>query len=259
MTLLDTQTELDRYRDIILAAYEFKSGEEKGQLKPEQVTYSENFYRLCKEQVEKQYQEKSLEKLKKSLEYATSVYKATGDLKFLDYIKTKTGYDFDLFGNIYERMDKIIARKKIANHKERNEAITMIQLSRKTSKRQEIVPALRNLITEFNQAKGQNKSDLNVHSLKYLREMNSPDNKYCLSMYESVYLTDYPGTYITVQLENDTQYTFYAAKGVDLVINMHWNNNHCIVIETRKDYEKFIKTEQVQVPNGIINIEYIES
>ncbi len=258
MTLLDIQTELDRYRDIILAAYDYKFEQEKDQLKPEQVNYSENFYRLCKEQVEKQYQEKSLEKLKKSMEYSTSVYKATGDLKFIDFIKSKTGYDFDLFGNIYERMDKVIVRKRIANHKERNDAVTMIQLSRKTSKRQEIVPTLRNLITEFNQAKTQNKSDLNVHSIKYLREMNSPDNKYCLSMNESVYLADYPGTHITLQLENDTQFTVYAAKGVDLGINIYWNNNHTIVIETKKEYEQFVRSDQIQVPDGIINIEYIE-
>lgn len=145
----ENQAELDKCRHIIFVSIDYTIEKEAGQLKPEQIEYSRNFHRLWKEQVEEQYQSKDLQKLKKSLDTVTLRYKITGDTDLVKYIKEKTGYDYDLLGNIYERIDKIIARGRIANRKERTDVATMIELYRRNSIGQENAALLINMSIDF--------------------------------------------------------------------------------------------------------------
>ena len=149
MTPIENQAELDKYKDIIFATIDYSIEKETPHLKLSQLEYSKNFHRLWKEQAETQYQTKDLGKLKKSMDTLTLAYKIARDVDFVKYIKEKTGQDFDLFGNIYERIDKIIARKKIANRKERNDVATMIDLYRKTSIGKEYLDTLLNMCSVF--------------------------------------------------------------------------------------------------------------
>ncbi len=157
MTPDEIKAELDKCREIILATIDYTIEKEAGQLKPEQVEYSNNFHRLWKEQIEKQYQDHQLEKLKKSLDTVTLIYKIAGDLDFVKYIKVRTGYDYDLFGNIEERIDKIIARGWVANRKETLDIATMIERCRKTGVGQENVHVLHNLSMAFYKAEHKKK------------------------------------------------------------------------------------------------------
>ena len=256
----EIQAELDKCRDIILATIDHTIQKEASQLKPEQVAYSMNFHRLWKEQIDLQYQSKDLKKLRKSLDTVTFSYKATGDIDFLKYIKEKTGFDFDLFGNIQERIDKIIARGWIANGKETLDIATIIQLYRKTGVGQENAHVLHNLRMTFTASKRKKKKVEGevLPDINYLCEINSPDNKRYVTMYESHYAA-YPSTMVNISFENGVTSSMYAAKAVNLGIKIRWKDNNTIVIELHKDCEVLIKDTLTQHLGDIIKVEYPES
>ncbi len=143
------QLELDKCRVIAVTAIAYSIEKKAGLLQPDQLEYYRNFHSVWKEQIEKLYQEKALLKLQKLLENLTVTYKITGDLDFVKYIKEKTGHDFDMYGNIYERIDKIITRKRIANRKERKDVATMLELYRSGSIEQENAAVLISLQIAF--------------------------------------------------------------------------------------------------------------
>jgi hypothetical protein len=261
MTPEEIQTELDKCRKIIFATIDYTIQKEAGKLQPDQIDYSANFHRLWKEQVEKQYQDHHLDKLKKSLETVTLNYKITGDLDFVKYIKEKTGYDFDLFGNIQERIDKIIARGWVANQKETLDIATMIELYRKTGVGQENAHVLHNLSVAFFDAvrKKKNREGDIFPGIKYLCEINSPDNTKYLTMSENGYETGYPSTHINLTIEAGNQISVFVATDVDLDIKTYWKDNHRIMIEIKKDCPVYMKHEKVHVMNDHITVEYIET
>ena len=256
MTPEEIQAELDKYRDILFATIDFRIEKEAGLLKPGQVDYSRNFHRLWREQVEQQYQTNGLAKLKKSLENLTVIYKITGDIDFVKYIKEKTGYNYDLFGNIYERIDTILARKKIANRKERKDVATMIELYRRTSIGQENAHVLHNMCIDYDCL--QRKEAFPRNHVFWLLEVNSPDNKRYVTMYESHYAAN-PSTIVNISFESGVTSSVYAAKGVNLGIKIHWKDDNTIVIKLNKDYETFIKDTLKQHLRDIIKVEYPES
>lgn len=261
MTPEETQAELDKYREIIFATIDHTIQKEASQLKPEENEYSTNFHRLWKEHIELQYQSKDLKKLKKSLDTVTFIYKVTGDLDFLKYIKEKTGFDFDLFGNIQERIDKIIARGWVANQKETMDIATMIQLYRKTGLGQENAHVLHNLIMAFRDAerKKKNKARDIFPGIKYLCEINSPDNMRFLTMSENGYEIGFPSTHINLTIETGSQISVFVADGIDLGIKTYWKDNHKIIIEIKKDGPAFMKHEKVPAIKDDITVEYIET
>jgi len=143
------QEALDRYKDIGLAAIAYNIQKQEGLIPPGQEAFYKNFHQVWKDQIDKQYQENELEKLEKLVQNLTVVHKITGDIDFVEYIKETTGYDYDLFGNIYERIDKIISRNRIANRKEKKEVLTMIEIYRRTSAGEESEALLINLLDAF--------------------------------------------------------------------------------------------------------------
>lgn len=258
MTPEETQSELDKSRAIIFATIEYTIQKEAGQLKPEQVEYSGNFHRIWKEQVEDQYQSKDLQKLKKSLDTVTLRYKITGDTDLITYIKEKTGYDFDLLGNIYERVDKIIARGRIANRKERNDVATMMELYRRNSIGQENAALLINMSFDFANAQAKEKSPEKIMSfVKYLQETNSPDNKRYFHLYESSY-SDYPSTYLNIVFENGASSSVFAAEGIHLGIAANWKDNHTLIIKIKKEAKVFMKHARQEHGGDYITVEYVE-
>ncbi len=252
------QSELDRYRDIIFTTIDYTIEKESALLKPEEINYSENFHRLWREHVEEQYRTNALDKLKKSLDNLSVIYKMTGDLDYVNFIKEKTGHDFDLFGNIYERIDKIIARKRIANRKERLDVATILQLYRKTSIGQENAPLLINLQNAFTDSQRKIKSAEEAFSnIYHLLEINSPDNKRYVTMYESR-IEVYPSTCVNIHFEDGLLSSLYAAEGINLTVKIFWKDNSTVVIETQKDNTAIIKQSRSQHLDDMINVEYIE-
>lgn len=260
MTPKEIQSELDKCREIILSTIDYTIQKEAAQLKPEEVAYSGNFHRIWKERVEEQYHSKDLEKLTKSLDTVSLRYKIAGDLDFVKYIKEKTGFDYDLFGNIQERIEKIITRGRVANRKEIIDITTMIQLYRKTGVGQENAPVLHNLSMAFYNAEQKKKKTAGdiLADTNYLCEINSPDNKRYVSMYESSF-ENYPATYVNIQFEDGVMSSVLAVEGINLGIRIVWSHNHTFQITLKKEARVFMKHFLKQHQGDSIRVEYIES
>ena len=253
------QSELDRYWAIILATIEYDSIHNPHQSTPQEKAYNDNFHKVWKAHVEDHYNNGSLDKLKKSFDHITLVHKLTGNLDYVQFIKEKTGYDFDLFGNINERIDKIISRNRIANSKERKDVGTMMSLYRKTGIGQENAALLINLQNLYHESKSKKQStkEFFLHN-NHLLEKNSPDNKRYVSMYENI-LEGNQSTYINIHFEDGVLSSAYVFNNINLNIKVYWENNNKLVIQTPFGYECLMNRKIVQHLTDIIHIEHIEN
>ena len=107
------QKELKRYRDILIATLDYSIDRFRtANLKFEEYDPIAHFEQL-KHQTEEHFSKRRHTRLKQWLRDMTEEPRETGDLSSGRYIKEKTGYDIDIFGNFQKRIDKIIERKKI--------------------------------------------------------------------------------------------------------------------------------------------------
>lgn len=265
MTPEEKQSELQRYRDILLATLDYFIDRSKG------VNYREfdptvHFQQL-KEQTEEHYQKGRLTRLKQWLRDMTEEPRETGDLSFGRYIKETTGYDIDIFGSFQKRIDKIIERKRIKTENEYRDVLAMVDnLCQQTPVDQDKIDLLNNLLIDFDDKisgtktpKSKRKSSRrNNHFINQLSESYSPDNRRKLTLTESDTDENYAATQVLIQFEQSTA-GVYAANGIHLGIKTYWKDNDTIVVETKKDYVALQKWEQVQSFKDIVKIEYIET
>lgn len=144
----EKQSELKRYRDILLATLDYFI-DRSASIKYDEFDPVEHFNQL-KQQTEEHYQKRRLTRLKQWLRDMTEEPRETGDLSFERYIKEKTGYDIDIFGNFQKRIDKIIERKKIKTENEYRDVLAMVDnLCQQIPVDQEKIDVLNNLLSDF--------------------------------------------------------------------------------------------------------------
>jgi hypothetical protein len=263
LTSEEKQSELLRYRDILLATLDYHIERSIG------ITYDEydptaHFLHL-KEQTAEHYHKGRLAKLKQWLRDMTEEQRETADFNFGRYIKEKTGHDIDIFGSFHKRIDNIIERKRIKNENECRDAMSMVDnLCQQTPIEQEKIDTLNNLIIDFEDRisgtstpkKKRGASNKEKHFINQLSESHSPDGKRLLSLTEIGASEDYSSTRVFISFESSGS-GVYAAKGINLGIKTYWKDNNTIVIETKKDFIVLQKWDQVQSFQDIVKVEYI--
>ncbi|MCA6369714.1 MAG: hypothetical protein IM618_22030 [Cytophagales bacterium] len=123
----DKDVELARYRDLVTATLDYLIGNREFQIKTEDFD-SDTHYKKLKEQTTEHFQKGRLTKLKQWFRDLTETQRETGDFKFSNYLKTKTGQDIDIFQDYYDRVDKIIAKGKISTDKQFHDVNSMVDL-----------------------------------------------------------------------------------------------------------------------------------
>lgn len=263
MTPEERQSELKRYKDILLATLDFLIERSKG------INYGEfdltAHFQQLKEQTEEHYLKGRLSRLKQWLRDMTEEQRETGDLSFGRYIKEKTGYDIDIFGSFQKRTDKIIERIRIKTENEYRDVMSMVDsLCHQTPVDKERVDRLNNLLIDFDvkvsgiktpkEKRGSYKEE--KHFYKQLSESRSPDSKRLLSLAESGTDENNSSTQVSITFESSGA-GVYAANGINLGIKTFWKDNSTIVIETKKDFTVLQKWEQVQSFQDVVKVEYI--
>lgn len=264
MTPEEKQLELKRHRDILLATLDYFI-DRSANIKYDEFDPVEHF-KLLKQQTEEQFQKGRLTRLKQWLRDMTEEPRETGDLSFGRYIKEKTGYDIDIFGNFQKRIDKIIERKKIKTENEYRDVLAMVDnLCQQTPVDEHKIDILNNLLIDFDDKisgtktpKSKRKSSTkNNFFTNQLSAIYSPDNKRKLTITESGDENS-AVTQILIEFENGGGAGVYATNGINLGIRTYWKDNNAIVIETKKNYLALQKWEQVQSFKDIVKVEYIE-
>ncbi len=252
-----TQPELEQYKNILLATIDYEMEKGSGRLQPGEHERYTDHYRLVKQNIEKSYQKDGLKKLKKMLQHFTFIRKVMGDLDYGKYIKEKTGHNYDIFEGIHERISKIIAKKKIINKEQQHDAITAIQLYRKTSVGQENSPLLQNLLADFSALRHPRGNHFFVN---HLAEINAPDNRCFIAITEFGVEADRCSTQVNLNIK-DVSYSVYHVNDINLSVKAYWKDNNTIVIETGKNYKGVIKRNQIEHEflQEAVMVEYFES
>jgi hypothetical protein len=264
MTPKKNQSELLRYRDILLATIEYNLKRTEGRVKFDQLDPDAHFFQLIRQQTEKHYKQGRLKSLQKSLHEMTAVPRLTGDMAFGKYIKENTGYDIDIFENLQSRIGNIISQKRIKTEKEYQDVITMISLCQQTPASDEKIDRLNNLCNDFTERKSKNKSSernrviTTAIRLDQVSEIYSPDNKRKLIIGETSDGADNPQTQVFIYFGKESG-GIYAANGINLDIKVYLKDNSTVVIETKKDYTVITRYKLVQSFQDIVRIEYIEN
>src|ERR1700741_3478868 len=97
------QSELQRYRDILLATFDYHLKKTAARVKFDQLDPDADFFEFMRQRTEKQYKQGRLKSLQKGLDHMTAMPRVTGDMEFGKYIKEKTGYDIAIFENVESR------------------------------------------------------------------------------------------------------------------------------------------------------------
>jgi hypothetical protein len=259
----ENQSELQRYRDILLATFEYHLKKTAARVKVDQLDPDAYFFQLMRQQTEKHYKQGRLKSLQKRFHEMTTMPRLTGDMEFGKFIKEKTGYDIDIFENLQSRI-AIISQKKIKTEKEYHDVVAMISLCQQDPGCGEKIDRLSNLRNDFQETQVNRKSpgSYRVISTSIIldpdSEIYSPDNKRKLIIGETSAGADNPQTHVYIYFGKESG-EIYAANGINLDIKVYWKDNNTIVIETKKDYVAITaKFQQLQSLDDIVKIEYIE-
>jgi hypothetical protein len=265
LTPEEKQSELKRYKDILLATLDYHIERSKG------TNFSEfdpvAHFQQLKEQTEENFQKGRLSRLKQWLRDMTEEQRETGDLSFGRYIKKKTGYDIDIFGRYQKRIDNIIERKRIKTENEYRDVMAMVDnLCHQTPVDKSKIDLLNNLLIDFeDKISGTKTTKSRQGSYKkekyffnQLSESLSPDSKRLLSLAESGTDENNCSPQVAITFENSGS-GVYAVNGMNLGIKTYWKDNNTIVIETKKSFVAHQRWEQVQNFQDIVKVVYLET
>lgn len=247
-------SELEKYKAILLATIDYELERVSSIYKADELALVQDGFSKMKEGIEKHYVTDGLTKLKRDLQQFTKLLMQLGDVAFSPYIKSKTGYDVDLFTNISERIQNIIDRDAIKNRQELTDVITIIALCRQTSAYKYDVAYLKNLVVNYHSLHSK-KLQQQAKNLFYVAEISSPDLLHYIEIYEAG--NAYTQIQITLRLGGKS-IGFFFAEGINLGLKVHWKNNAHIIIEYSNALMAIAKPKQIETYVGcFLQIEYV--
>ncbi|MES2131744.1 MAG: hypothetical protein V4506_05295 [Bacteroidota bacterium] len=110
-------SELLKYHTLLQATLDYYIDNHLMQVKTADFDSSEHFKSL-KLQTDENYKKGRLTMLKNWFRDMTEMPLETGDLKFNQYLRDKTGYNIDIFKSYFQRIDKIITKGKITTDRQ---------------------------------------------------------------------------------------------------------------------------------------------
>lgn len=131
MKSIEKQESLDKYRTLIMATIDFLIENYSGSLVFDDYDFSKEYYVQERNQAEKYYANRRLDRLVPKLAALTKNLYYKIDLDYQHYIKEKTGYGIDLYNDLRLRIKQIIENEGICNEDEQMDMHFMIQLCKK--------------------------------------------------------------------------------------------------------------------------------
>ncbi len=115
---------------------------------------SDQHYASLKIQAEEHFKKGRLTKLKQWFRDLTEMYIENGDLKFNQYLKSRTNYEIDIFESYFKRVDQIIETGKIKSDSQFYKINSMVnQLCQLDSVDSEKIETLNKLLRDYEQRK----------------------------------------------------------------------------------------------------------
>jgi hypothetical protein len=147
----EKKIELKKYRDLVIATIDYYLDFEIIKIKTADFD-SDEHYKSLKIKTEDHFRKGRLTRLKQWYRDLTEPMIETVDLKFNDYIQSKTRYDIDIFKSFYDRIDKIIEKGKITTDNQFYDVNIMVnELSQSEQPDIEKIDKLNELLADFEQ------------------------------------------------------------------------------------------------------------
>jgi hypothetical protein len=281
LTPQQKQSELHRYRAILLAALDYLEERFGGSIVFDEFDPATAYYQQQKIQTEKYFIQRRLDRLQQRLASLTKRMQNREAFTFTAYLKEKTGYDIDLVEDVRKRVDAIVAQNEIRNQKELNDVFTMLQYYQTAAADEKVVENLESLLSDYSKRtiktpkKRKGEYDEVISSVvkdgieevtvrswtvpkpKHFAEQEamSPDGKRRLRVVQWGDGKN-ASTYVEIM--------FPAGSGVVFgMIGIHdvkafWKDNATIVIETPKNPTANTQHKQVRSFDDVVTIEYME-
>jgi hypothetical protein len=281
------QTELEKYRAILLATIDYLISKHAGSFVVDNEDFIGDSYQQQKLQTEKYFNQRRLDRLKQQFLRLTKGLQNQPDLTFGNYIKEKTGYDMDIFEDVRKRVDAIVEQNKINNEKELSDVNSMLHFYKQSQGNDQMMHKLKALFMDYaNQKAALDKSvfpkkrkneytkiiskveENGVEKTTFtaitgakpkhweVEEVLSPDGKRRLHVTQ---WSDgkHASTCVSVIFPTASG-AVYGVNGICPDVKAFWKNNSTIVIKTNKDYLANIQCKEVRSFDDVIIIEYIE-
>jgi hypothetical protein len=288
MTSKEKQVELDRYRVLLNATLDYLIEHYTGQMVLDESDYALDHYVQERNQSEKYYKERRLDRLKTKLNRLTDILSHSRDLGFRKYLEDKTGYTVDLFEDIRSRVNERLKGTEATLFNPSSDIEFMISLSETypdepfdkkvlealLKKIMESMPPPLKLLSRAEYLELVNSGD--SEKLTYVNGKRVTDDAYEKLMktlglrqkalspnslnYVELYSTgkiDCELTYVIIGLSSGSG-TIYLTKGDTLPMNIYWEDDHTVIIETSQNYEVYEQFHKVTTKDTVIHVKYIE-
>lgn len=282
MTPEQKQTELQRYRTILLATLDYLEQHLGGSFVYDRCDPVTEYYQRQKIQTEKYFKQRRLDRMQQRLTSLTKGIQNRDTLAFTTYIKAKTGYHIDIFEEMRKRVEAIVAQNEIRSQRELNDVSTMLHYFLETSENGEGVEKLKLLLTDYSKRtnqisrkrKGEYSEVISRVEKDGIEEMTirlsisskpthfeeqeavSPDGKRKLRVVRW-YNGKHASTYVAVEFPNASG-TVYELSGICPDVKAWWKNNFKIVIETKREYTVHLQNREVRSFDDVISITYVK-
>ncbi len=239
------QEELNQHRAIILATIDYRMQRLNTSMKIDGKILGESYSQNLLHETEKWFKQKKLDKLKQILPKVLEFPIATVDINFDNYILEKTGYAINIFKDIQESVDKILAQNQIQNEKELQDATILIRKLEQESPDEIQIKVLNDLCRDFikHQTKTNRLEDKYIP--KELSHVQSPNEKFRLIVQENERNGEFGTTTVSITGKGGGA-SMYDAEGVKLDIKAFWKDDNTVIIESKKEYKILSEHKQIQ-------------
>lgn len=285
---MERKSEYEKYREILIATLDYLIAHNCGQFVIDGFDGAKSHYEHRRKLVMKYSRQSQLDKLQQQLNEYTKIICANVDLNYPSFIKQATGYEFDLFAELKDRVEAIVKRGYIENFEERTLVTNRIAMLQKMEDGLSEKNKLFSLHEDFlNKIQGTSwsvsneKEDEMVETIEILaaekdgeiieteviisgdkpqhfekRDIVAPDGL------RRIYITEWS---YDQQSHTEVSVIFksaggciYNVEGVRPKLNAYWKNNNTVVIETSSNYKVMMQCYTAQSFDDVIKIEYAE-
>ncbi|RDC54392.1 hypothetical protein DU508_21980 [Pedobacter chinensis] len=289
MTFKEKPEELDKYRHIIIVTLDYLIENYTGFLVFDDYDAGKEYYLQEKNQVEKYYEQRRLDRIKSKLAKLTQNLYFRRDINYQNHIKEQTGYSIDLYDDLHLKINQIIQKGKISDADEFRDVHFMNQIREKEANKSFDTNHLNDLIDKYKEDIFSQTGHFRIDFQKELTEddvvekkifmvnnkqlteeaydklrkdqgllykVNSPNRKNWIEL-QSNGKNECALTYIVIGVDGGSG-SIYCVKGENLPIKAYWIDDSTILIETKK-YETLNRYQKVSTKNTVINIKYIDN
>ncbi|GAA4330640.1 hypothetical protein [Flaviaesturariibacter amylovorans] len=283
MTKEQKQVELERCRAILLATFDYLLVREGGAFVVDGYDMAKEAFEQQKVKTEAYFTQRRLDRMQQRLAKELRHLQRCVDLNFSAFVKSRTGYDINLFGDLHDRVATIKAQNEIRNKREMNDVLTVLEWNQKTSsdgaESEQLLSLIHAYLDRESQASRKRKNDYSEVvsrteqdgvETELIRFSTGPKPKH----YKEQWIPSPDGTqqlqvaqwsdgnqattYVALQTAKGASGAIYNCTGLFNDINAFWKDSNTVVIETREAYPSNAQHRQVQSHDTVINIEYRE-